>query len=93
MPILMEGKRTLSTNLKLDPGRETRSSKDAGEYVCNYSMYIILDYLKRRRLDVPFGFIHVPHNYDSRKAIRFLQKVIGKTLQLTQNTRLTRNQS
>ena len=93
MPIKTGGKRTLSTNLKLDPGRETRYSKDAGDYVCNFSMYVILDYLKHRRMGVPFGFIHVPHHYDSTKAIRFLLKVVGKTMQLTQNTGLTRNQS
>ncbi len=93
MPIKTAGKRTLSTNLKLAPGRETKFSKDAGDYVCNYSMYVILDYLKGRHLDVPFGFIHVPHHYDCRKAIRFLRKVIGKTIELTQNKRLTRNQT
>ena len=35
MPIIPGGKRTLLTNLKLDRGGEARSSKDAGDYVCN----------------------------------------------------------
>ena len=77
MPIIPGGNRTLLTNLKLDRGGKARSSKDAGDYVCNYSMYVILNYLKRRHLDVPFGFIHIPYRYDPRKAIRFLTKVIG----------------
>jgi len=80
MPIIPGGKRTLLTHFKLDRGGDARSSKDAGDYVCNYSMYIILDYLERRQLDVPFGFIHIPYRYDPRKAIRFLTKVIGKVV-------------
>jgi len=80
MPIIPGGKRTLLTHFKLDRAGDARYSKDAGDYVCNYSMYIILDYLERRQLDVPFGFIHIPYRYDPRKAIRFLTKVIGKVV-------------
>ena len=80
MPIIPGGKRTLLTHFKLDRGGEARSSKDAGDYVCNYSMYVILDYLRRRQLDVPFGFIHIAYRYDPRKAIRFLTKVLGKVV-------------
>ncbi len=79
-PIVPGGKPTLLTNLMLDCGGEARSSGDAGDYVCNYSMYVILDYLRRRQLDVPFGFIHIAYRYDPRKAIRFLTKVIGKVV-------------
>ncbi len=93
MPIIPGGKRTLLTNLKLDRGGEARFSKDAGDYVCNYSMYVILDYLKHRQLDVLFGFIHIPHLYDTRRAIRFLTKVIRKAMLLTQTPRLTKNKS
>src|SRR5919109_485409 len=71
-PIVAGGFRRLSTNLKLNLGPAARSSSDAGDYVCNYSMYIILDFLKRRRLATRFGFVHVPCGYDSRKAIRSL---------------------
>ncbi len=77
-PVIPGGRQTLLTNLKLDRGGEARSSKDAGDYVCNYSMYIILDYLKQRQPTVRFGFIHIPYRYDPRKAIRVLTKVIGK---------------
>lgn len=93
MPIKTGGKPTLTTNLKLTPGKETRFSKDAGDYVCNYSMYVILHYLKRRQPEVPFGFIHVPHHYDSRKAIRFLLKVIRRTMLVSQTARLTKTKS
>ena len=92
-PITLGGKRNLLTNLKLDRGGEARSSGDAGDYVCNYSMYVILDYLRRRQLDVPFGFIHIPHRYDTRRAIRFLIRVIRDAMLLTQTPRLIKNKS
>ena len=75
--IAADSSRRLSTNLKLNLGRQARSSKDAGEYVCNYSMYVILDFLKRRRLPIRYGFIHVPRGYDPRKATRILKKAMG----------------
>ena len=93
MPIKTGGKRTLSTNLKLDPGRGNPDIRKTRVTTSAISLCMYSRYLKHRRMGVPFGFIHVPHHYDSTKAIRFLLKVVGKTMQLTQNTGLTRNQS
>ena len=75
-PIIRGGPRQLATRLKLQIGSVARFSRNAGDYVCNYSMYVILDYLKRRRAPARFGFIHIPHDYDSRKAKRILLKAI-----------------
>lgn len=77
-PIVPRGPRRLLTNFLLDGDRQARSSYDAGDYVCNYSMYVILDFLKRGRLPIRFGFIHIPHQYDPRKAVRFLVQAIAK---------------
>jgi pyroglutamyl-peptidase len=77
-PILAGGPPSLRTNLKLALGRQGKSSNKAGEYVCNYSMYVILDFIKRHRLPIRFGFIHIPHRYDYRKAIRLVEKAIGE---------------
>jgi pyrrolidone-carboxylate peptidase len=66
------------TNLRLKLGKQARSSNNAGDYVCNYSMYVILDHLKRHRLSIPHGFIHIPCRYDPIKAIRVLEKAIGR---------------
>lgn len=71
-PIVPGGARQLSTDLKLTGGGWARSSHNAGEYVCNFSMYVILDELRRRRLSLRYGFIHIPHGYDPGKAVRFL---------------------
>jgi pyroglutamyl-peptidase len=77
-PIVSAGARKLLTNLELKLGRQARSSADAGEYVCNYSMYVVLHFLKRRRLPARFGFIHVPHDYEPWKAARILLAAVGK---------------
>lgn len=77
-PILAGGPPSLKTSLRLALGRQGKSSSKAGEYVCNYSMYVILDFIKRHRLDIRFGFIHIPHRYDYRKAMRLVEKAIGK---------------
>jgi len=66
----------LLTTLKLKSGRQATRSDNAGDYVCNYSMYVMLDHIASRKLDIPFGFIHIPHDYDQRKARRFVQYVL-----------------
>jgi pyroglutamyl-peptidase len=77
-PIVRGGPRQLFTNLRLGLGLQARPSRNAGDYVCNYSMYVILDYLKHRRLPIPYGFIHIPHDFDSGRAGRILAKAIDK---------------
>jgi len=66
----------LGASLRLKPAQDARLSYDAGDYVCNYSMYVILDHLKRRRLARRFGFLHIPLQCDPAKAVGFLLKVI-----------------
>jgi pyroglutamyl-peptidase len=83
-PILQAGSPRLVTNLKLNLGQQSRSSDDAGDYVCNYSMYVILDFIKCDRLPIRYGFIHVPHRYDSRKATRIFLKAIEQISSTTQ---------
>jgi pyrrolidone-carboxylate peptidase len=77
-PVIQGGAGVLPTTLELNFGRAAKESRNAGDYVCNYSMYVILDFLKRSRLPVPFGFIHVPHRYDKSRAARLLRKAIDE---------------
>ena len=77
-PILAGGLPSLKTTLRSPLGRQGKSSNKAGEYVCNYSMYVILDFIKRHRLPIRLGFIHIPHRYDYKKAMRLVEKAIGK---------------
>jgi pyroglutamyl-peptidase len=77
-PIMAGEPSRLRTNLKLALGRQAKASNTAGDYVCNYSMYVMLDFIKRRRLPIRFGFIHIPQRYDDKKAMRLLNKAVGK---------------
>ena len=75
-PIVRGGPPKLFTNLKLNLARQARVSNDAGDYVCNYSMYVLLDYIKRRKLPVIYGFVHVPCRYDPRKVLCLLRQTL-----------------
>jgi pyroglutamyl-peptidase len=66
----------LLTTLDLKAGRHAAKSENAGDYVCNYSMYVLLDYIASKKLDIPFGFIHIPHDCERRKAERFVRRVL-----------------
>jgi len=77
-PIIRGGPRQFPTNLKLNIGSQARLSHNAGDYVCNYSMYVILDHLKRRRLPVRFGFVHIPHDFNTGRASLILAKAIDR---------------
>src|SRR5262249_24933762 len=52
-------------------------SSNAGDYVCNFSMYIMLDHLRRRSRKARFGFVHIPYDYDRGRAERFVKKLIA----------------
>ena len=85
-PIVRGGPRRLPTTLKLEilgPGKSIKVSRDAGDYVCNFSMYVMLDYLRRHRFETRLAFLHVPYNHDRRAAVRFVRKVLSKFKSLT----------
>ena len=80
-PIVPSGALRLRTHLRFELGPQARLSQNAGDYVCNYSMYVVLDFVKRRRAPIRFGFVHVPRGYDAARAVRLLAKAIGRITQ------------
>jgi pyroglutamyl-peptidase len=82
-PIVRGRPQRLATTLRLNELglKQTKISVDAGDYVCNFSMYVIQDYLRRHRPDARFGFVHVPHDYDPKRAVKFVTKIL-KTLKM-----------
>lgn len=77
--IVRGGPVSLPTTLNLQKfadGKQARISKDAGDYVCNFSMYVILHYLRHHRRDARFGFVHVPHDYNPERAVKFVRKIL-----------------
>jgi pyroglutamyl-peptidase len=74
--ICVNGPKWLRTTLEIKTGRQAGKSTNAGDYVCNYSMYVMLDHIARENLEILFAFVHIPHDYDWRKATRFVQRVL-----------------
>jgi pyroglutamyl-peptidase len=75
-PIAARGPRWLPTTLRLTLGRAVRSSKDAGDYVCNYSMYVMLDHIRRRGQKTRYGFIHIPFDRPRRASTKLIARAI-----------------
>jgi pyroglutamyl-peptidase len=74
--ISLKGPKRRRTSLQINTGRQAGESTNAGDYVCNYSMYVMLAHIARAKTHIPFGFIHIPHDYDRRKAGRFVRRVL-----------------
>jgi len=66
-------------NLKLKKDKNSWISYDAGKQVCNFSMYIISDFLKNKRAE--FAFLHIPKNYNLKRAIRFVENKIDEIIE------------
>jgi pyrrolidone-carboxylate peptidase len=77
-PIRRSGAEFLSTNLDIKLGRQVGRSNNAGDYVCNYSMYVMLDYISRTAGEVKFTFLHIPHDSDPRKGTALVTRAIKK---------------
>jgi pyroglutamyl-peptidase len=71
-----KGPKWFPTTLEIKAGRQAEKSRNAGDYVCNYSMYVMLAHIARAKMRIPFGFIHIPHDYERRKAGWFVRRVL-----------------
>ena len=80
-PIRRSGAEFLSTTLDMELGSKVGRSNNAGDYVCNYSMYVILDYIRRTAGPAKFTFLHIPHDADPQNSVALLTRAI-KRLQL-----------
>lgn len=69
--LIKKGKKEYFVNLKIKPAKEMRISYDAGTYVCNYSMYIILDSFMKKK----FAFFHVPKKMTVKQKKIFLKTI------------------
>lgn len=76
--IRKHGPRWLPTTLNLKLGRRVKRSNDAGDYVCNFSMYVMLDQIEREEGKTQFGFMHIPHNVALPEAAQVVSGVLKK---------------
>jgi pyroglutamyl-peptidase len=77
-PIRQSGADFLPTTLDIKLGPQIGRSDDGGDYVCNYSMYVILDYISRSAGEVKFGFLHIPQDVDPRKGTALVARAIAQ---------------
>ena len=77
-PISKGRPKSLPTSLSIHAGRSAGISTDAGDYVCNYSMFVLLEEIDRRQLRTSFGFVHIPYDCDERKARRLVQRILRR---------------
>ena len=61
-------------NLSLPHTSETTVTYDAGNYVCNYSMWVSTAWCLQN--DARYGFLHVPKDYSMKKLEKYVRCVI-----------------
>ena len=81
-PIEPFGPRWMPTTLDIKSSKTLGRSSDAGDYVCNFSMYVILSFLRQQERSTLFTFVHIPYNYK-------LEKAVGVVSQLLERSRKT----
>lgn len=72
------GPKQLIPTLSLRAGHGACTSRNAGAYVCNFSMYVVLDYLRRNHLATRFGFVHIPRGVGRARATSYLERVLDR---------------
>jgi pyroglutamyl-peptidase len=72
------GPRWLNTTLPLITSRKAGRSQDAGTYVCNFSMYVLLDYIRDKRRSTKFGFIHIPFDSEVGEVAGYLENLLDR---------------
>jgi len=76
--IRKRGPRWLPATLEMKLGASVKRSTNAGEYVCNFSMYVMLDQIRRAEARTQLGFIHIPHDFAPREAARLVAVAVKK---------------
>lgn len=76
------GENWLPSTLPLYVTRPAAKSINAGAYVCNYSMYVMLDEVERQAASSRFGFIHIPFDHDLPAACRYVERVVQQCFEL-----------
>ena len=74
--IRQTGPKTIQTNLALKTGGQAGRSSHAGDYVCNFSMYVMLEEIRRSAPWIRYGFIHIPHDCSEKKAGAWIERIL-----------------
>ena len=63
-PITPGGEDWVPATMPLSVTRPSAKSINAGDFVCNYSMYVMLEEIERQEHYGRFAFIHIPYDHD-----------------------------
>lgn len=77
-PITAGGETWLPATMPLSVTRPSAKSINAGDYVCNFSMYVMLEELERQERHGGFAFVHIPFDHDLQAACRYVERVVGE---------------
>jgi pyrrolidone-carboxylate peptidase len=76
-PITAGGEAWMPATMPLTVTRPAAKSINAGDYVCNFSMYVMLEELEGQEHHGGFAFVHVPFDHDLQAACRYIERVVG----------------
>jgi pyrrolidone-carboxylate peptidase len=68
--------------MPLSVTRPSAKSINAGDYVCNFSMYVMLEEVERQDLNSLLGFVHIPFDHDLKAARRYVERIVGNCFAL-----------
>ena len=77
-PISRQGPKFRYVSLKLSPNADATVTYDAGDYVCNYSMYVMSELCKTNA--TKYAFLHLPIKADIEKTVAFIQQKLEDEL-------------
>ena len=75
--ISRDGPQYRYATLKIKNTDESTITYDAGNYVCNFSMYIMCEYAQKT--GAGFAFLHVPIDIEPKRAAAFLRNTLKVT--------------
>ncbi len=75
-PVEPNGPEYRYVSLKIPTVEGATITYDAGDYVCNYSMYVMCR--ETERAGVKYAFLHVPLNVEIEKASELIGKILSR---------------
>jgi len=70
-------KKALFNNLNIKNINGTIKSYNAGTYVCNFTMFNIMDYIIKNNKDMEFGFLHIPKDFSIKDGVTTINSIIN----------------
>lgn len=69
-------------SLKLKKTKEAWLCYNASDYACNFSMYVIMEFIKTRNKNIKYAFFHIPRYYNLKRAVRFVESKIDESIKI-----------